>query len=185
MADRDQPLPDVNYRRGEDKLPDVNLQREQPPIPEVNYEAEESGGRKWYFWAVVGLAVLVGVFLIGLIAAVVIALVADPQDAANWVGLIRDVFIIVLALEGMLMGIALIVLVIQLAALINLLQNEVSPIVDNASETVSTVRGTAQFMSQNLVQPVVRIAAVTTTIGAILREFVGIRRAMRPKNDKR
>ena len=34
MADRDQPLPDVNYRRGEDKLPDVNLQREQPPIPE-------------------------------------------------------------------------------------------------------------------------------------------------------
>lgn len=185
MADRDQPLPDVNYRRGEDKLPDVNLQREQPPIPEVNYEAEESGGRKWYFWAVVGLAVLVGVFLIGLIAAVVIALVADPQDAANWVGLIRDVFIIVLALEGMLMGIALIVLVIQLAALINLLQNEVSPIVDNASETVSTVRGTAQFMSQNLVQPVVRIAAVTTTVGAILREFFGIRRAMRPKNDKR
>lgn len=185
MADRDQPLPDVNYRRGEKELPDVNLDRSQQPLPDVNYEAEQSGGRKWYFWALIGLGVLVGVFLIALIAAVVIALLADPEDAANWVGLIRDVFIIVLALEGMLMGIALIVLVIQLAALINLLQNEITPIVDNASETVSTVRGTAQFMSQNLVQPVVRIAAVTTTVGAILREFVGIRRAMRPKNDKR
>lgn len=165
-------------------MPDVNFQRDQPPIPEVNYEAEQSGGRKWYFWALVGLGALVAVFLIGLIAAVVIALVADPQDAANWVGMIRDVFIIVLALEGMLMGIALIVLVIQLAALINLLQNEVSPIVDNASETVSTVRGTAQFMSQNLVEPVVRVAAVTTTVGAILRELIGIRRATRRRNGK-
>jgi len=185
MANRDKPLSDVNYRRGEDKLPDVNFQRDQPPIPEVNYQAEERGGRKWYFWVLVGLGVLVAVFLIGLIAAIVIALAADPEDAANWVGLIRDVFIIVLALEGMLMGIALIVLVIQLSALINLLQNEVTPIVDNANETVSTVRGTAQFMSQNLVEPVVRMAAITTTVGALLRELIGIRRATRSKNGKR
>ncbi len=68
------------------------------------------------------------------------ALLADPDDAANWVGMIRDVFIIVLAMEGMLMGIALIVLILQLAALVNVLQNEIKPIVDNANETVTTVR---------------------------------------------
>lgn len=92
-------------------------------------------------------------------------------------------FIIVLALEGMLMGVALIVLVIQLAALVNLLQNEITPIIDNASETVTTVRGTAQFMSQNLVQPTVRLLAVTTTVGALLRELFGVRRAVRRKKD--
>jgi uncharacterized membrane protein len=182
MAKRDQPLPDVNYRRGENELPDVNFDRERR-LPDANYEAEQRGGRKWYFWALVGLGVLVGVFLIALIVAILIALLADPQDAANWLGLIRDVFIIVLALEGMLMGVALIVLVIQLAALVNLLQNEITPIVDNASETVTTVRGTAQFMSQNLVQPTVRLLAVTTTVGALLRELFGVRRAVRRKKD--
>ena len=182
MAKRDQPLPDVNYRRGEKELPDVNFDRERQ-LPDVNYEAEQRSGRKWYFWALVGLGVLVGVFLIALIVAILIALLANPEDAANWLGLIRDVFIIVLALEGMLMGVALIVLVIQLAALVNLLQNEITPIVDNASETVTTVRGTAQFMSQNLVQPTVRLLAVTTTVGALVRELFGVRRAARRKKD--
>ncbi len=104
----------------------MNL-RQEPELPAVNLsgQSEESGGRKWYFWALVGLAALVGVFAISLIAAIAIALLAEPQDAANWVGLIRDVFIIVLALEGMLMGIALIVLVIHLPRWSTLLQNEV------------------------------------------------------------
>lgn len=188
MAGREKPLPDVNYR-GEQKLPEVSYQREQREqgLPEVNSQgqSEERGGRKWYFWALVGLAALVGVFVISLIVAIAIALLADPQDAANWVGLIRDVFIIVLALEGMLMGIALIVLVIQLAALVNLLQNEVTPIVNNASETVSTVRGTAQFMSENLVQPVVRFTAITAGAGALLRELLSIRKSLRSNSDKR
>ncbi|MCC6800570.1 MAG: hypothetical protein IT325_10655 [Anaerolineae bacterium] len=188
MAGREKSLPDTNYR-GEQKLPDANYQREprEQGLPEANTQSqnEERGGRTWYFWALAGLAALVGVFVISLVAAVAIALLADPQDAANWVGLIRDVFIIVLALEGMLMGIALIVLVIQLAALVNLLQNEITPIVDNANETVSTVRGTAQFMSENLVQPVVRFTSITAGVGALLRELLSIRKSLRSNSDKR
>src|SRR5512147_973691 len=38
---------------------------------------------------------------------------------------IRDVFIIFMALESLIIGVALVVLVVQLATLINLLQNEV------------------------------------------------------------
>ncbi|HML23613.1 MAG TPA: hypothetical protein PKD09_18295 [Aggregatilinea sp.] len=148
-----------------------------PPIEDS--DTQEDKGRKWYFWPVVGLGVIVGIFVIGLIAALLVAIFADPDDAANWVGIIRDIFIIVLAMEGMLMGIALIVLVVQLAALINLLQNEVQPIVDNATETVTTVRGTAQFMSQNLVEPVIKASAVAAGVSGLLREVIGIRRLMR------
>lgn len=142
-------------------------------------DSSEDKGRKWYFWPVVGLGVIVGIFLIGLVAALLVAIFADPDDAANWVGIIRDIFIIVLAMEGMLMGIALIVLVVQLAALINLLQNEVQPIVDNATETVTTVRGTAQFMSQNLVEPVIKASAMAAGVGGLVREVIGLRRALR------
>lgn len=153
---------------------------EQPATPpETSPESEENGGRAWHFWPVVGLAAIVGVFIIALVAALLIALLADPDDAANWIGIIRDLFIIILAMEGMLMGIALIVLVLQLAALVNLLQNEIQPIVDNANETVTTVRGTAQFMSQNVVEPVMKFGALAAGIGGVLREALGIRRALR------
>jgi len=158
---------------------------EQPTIQEQTPEAESKKGRAWYFWPLVGLVALVAVFVLGLVIALVVALVTDPDDAANWVGLIRDVFIIVLAMEGMLMGIALIVLILQLAALVNVLQNEIKPIVDNANETVTTVRGTTQFVSQNVVEPVIKFGALTAGVGAVLREALGIRRALqRSSNGK-
>jgi len=152
---------------------------EQPTTQEQAHEQESKNGRAWYFWPVVGLAALVVVFVVGLVGALAAALAADPDDAANWVGIIRDIFIIVLAMEGMLMGIALIVLVMQLAALVNVLQNEIKPIVDNANETVTTVRGTTQFVSQNVVEPVIKFGALTAGVGAALREVLGIRRALR------
>jgi hypothetical protein len=158
---------------------------EQPTSQEQAHEEESKKERAWYFWPVVGLVALVAVFVVGLVGALVVALVTDPDDAANWVGIIRDVFIIVLAMEGMLMGIALIVLILQLAALVNVLQNEIKPIVDNANETVTTVRGTTQFVSQNVVAPVIKFGALTAGVGAVLREVLGIRRALgRSKNGK-
>jgi hypothetical protein len=150
--------------------------------PEAPAPAPDKG-RKWYFWPVVGLGALVAVFVIGLIRALLIAIFADPEDAANWVGIIRDIFIIILAMEGMLMGLALIVLVLQVAALLNLLQNEIQPVVDNASETVSTVRGTAQFISQSMVEPVVKFGALAAGMGAALREAWGIRQSLRGTGD--
>jgi hypothetical protein len=156
-------------------------------LPDSSHEPETETreGRAWYFWPLAGLVAFVAVFVVGLALSIAIAL-ADPDDAANWVGIIRDMFIIVLALEGMLMGLALIVLVIQIAAFVNLLQSEIQPIVDNASETVTTVRGTAQFMSENVVEPVVKFGALTAGIAGMVREALGIRRALQQagKNGK-
>ena len=61
---------------------------EQPTIQEQAPEAESKKGRAWYFWPLVGLVALVAVFVLGLVIALVVALVTDPDDAANWVGLI-------------------------------------------------------------------------------------------------
>jgi hypothetical protein len=155
---------------------------EQAMTPQDQSTAQESvpkKGRAWYFWPLVGLGVLVGVFVVGLVGALLIAVFANPTDAANWVGIIRDLFIIVLAMEGMLTGMALIVLILQLAALVNLLQNEIKPIVDNANETVTTVRGTAQFMSQNVVEPVIKFGALAAGIGGVARELFRLRQSVR------
>ena len=64
---------------------------------------------------------------------------------------------IVIAVESMVIGLVLIILVVQLAKLINLLQNEIKPILDSTNETVSTLRGTTEFLSNNLAEPVIKL----------------------------
>jgi hypothetical protein len=106
--------------------------------------------------AIVGLTIIVGGFF------AIQALYNNPATAEN----LRDIFIIVLALEFMVIGLALVILLVQLARLINLLQNEVRPILQSTSQAANTLRGTANFLSQNLVGPVLK---VNSTIAALRR----------------
>lgn len=164
----------------------MTMANPSPALPAPEAEAsDEKSGRSMVFWIGAGLVAIVAVFLLALVLAVVIAIAANPDDAETWISIIRDVFIIVLALEGMLMGIALLVLVLQIAALIDLLQNEIQPIIDNTQETVSTVRGTAQFMSQNVVQPVIKASAYSAGLASLARELLALRRDVRRADGKR
>lgn len=105
--------------------------------------------RKVTTWIIVGVVVVL-LLLIGM----VVVLANQPVEAT---GHIRDIFIIMMALEFLVIGAALVVLIVQLAILINLLQNEIQPIVKSTNETVSTLRGTVTFLSDNLTEPVIKI----------------------------
>jgi K+ transporter len=52
-----------------------------------------------------------------------------------------------------------VILVIQLAVLTNLIQNEVKPILTSAKETASTLRGTSQFISRRAVAPIISVTS--------------------------
>lgn len=91
---------------------------------------------------------------------------------------IRDIFIIFMALESLLLGLALVVLIIQLARLINLLQNEIKPILDSTNQTVSTLRGTTAFLSDNLVEPIIKMNEYFAGLQQALRVF-GLARGKR------
>jgi len=84
----------------------------------------------------------------------------------------RDIAIIVLAVESIVIGVLLSVLVIQVIRLVRLLREEIIPILNSTRETVGTVRGTASFVSDHLVQPVVKVASYTAgarqAIGTLL-----------------
>jgi len=100
------------------------------------------------------IAILVAVIIVSLIVTATIFLFKSGQEQTAQV---RDVFIIFLALESMVTGIALVILIIQLSTLINLLHNEIRPIITSTSETVNTLKGTAKFVSDNLAEPVIKI----------------------------
>jgi len=100
----------------------------------------------------VGLAVLALVVLVVGISVAVAYMVQNPAQTE----LLRDIVIILMALEFLLIGLALIVLIVQIARLTALLENEIRPILDSTNETLNTLRGTTTFLSDNLVQPVIK-----------------------------
>lgn len=86
---------------------------------------------------------------------------------------VRDIFIIVLALESCLFGIALILLLIMVIRLVNVVEFEIKPILNKTNETVSTIRGTTVFVSDNVVKPVTNLSAKAVGISAALRTLFG------------
>jgi hypothetical protein len=104
--------------------------------------------RLMLLWIVLG-----GLVVVALVVLAVFGLMQSGEQTAK----IRDIFIIFMAFESLVIGAALIILVIQVASLINLLQNEVKPILDATNETVNTLRGTTTFLSENLVEPVIKL----------------------------
>ncbi|GAB4460510.1 MAG: hypothetical protein Kow0070_16810 [Anaerolineales bacterium] len=116
--------------------------------------------------------VIVGVVvLLALLGAAIYFLLqpATPTDK------IRDIFIIVVALESLVIGVALIILIVQMASLINLLQNEVRPILKATNDTVNNLRGTAEFLGENVVEPVIKLNGYLAGLSRML-ELMGVRK---------
>ena len=129
----------------------------------------EKQQRAIVIWGIVFLALL----LAGIVTAIYFLL--RPETPAEQVGRIRDIFLIFMALESLLIGAALIVLIAQIASLINLLQNEVRPILQSTTETVNNLRGTAEFLGENIVQPVIKLNGYLAGLQRVI-ELMGIKR---------
>lgn len=114
--------------------------------------------------AVVALAVLAGF--------AVFALVQNPAQAET----VRDIVIIFMGAESILLGLALVILIVQLARLTALLQDEVRPMLRSTNDTLDTLRGTTRFLSDNLVSPVIRANGAA----AAVRRVVDLVRGGRP-----
>lgn len=89
------------------------------------------------------------------------------------VATIRDVAIIFLALESVVVGIILIVLIWEVRNLAKMLRDDIKPILQSADETVRTVRGTTTFVSDNFVTPLVRVSSFTSGMIEALRIIAG------------
>jgi len=92
------------------------------------------------------------------------------------VATVRDVAIILLAVESLIIGVLLSMLLWQLRNLSRMLEEEVKPLLDSANETVGTVRGTSTFLSETVVSPVVRVISTVTGLRRGLRVLSGMRR---------
>lgn len=117
-------------------------------------------------------AVIIGAVILLVLLGLAIYYLLQPASPTDK---IRDIFIIIVALESLVIGVALIVLIVQLASLINLLQNEVRPILKATNDTVNNLRGTTEFLGENVVEPVIKLNSYLAGLNRML-ELMGIRK---------
>jgi amino acid permease len=118
------------------------------------------------------IGVIVGAIILLILLGLAIFFLLQPSTPTDK---IRDVFIIIVALESLVIGVAVIVLIVQLATLINLLQNEVRPILTATNETVNHLRGTAEFLGENVVEPVIKLNGYLAGMNRVI-ELMGIKK---------
>jgi len=146
------------------------LESETPRTPSPEEIAATREQEKQARQAVIG--VTIGVIVLLVLLGVAIYFLLQPATPTDK---IRDIFIIVVALESLVIGVALIVLVVQLASLINLLQNEVKPILKATTDTVNNLRGTAEFLGENVVEPVIKLNGYLAGLYRML-ELMGVKK---------
>ena len=82
---------------------------------------------------------------------------------------VRDLAIILLALESLVIGVVLVILILEIRNLAKLLREEIKPILDSADETARTVRGTTSFVSETFVKPMIRVSSFASGVMQALR----------------
>jgi hypothetical protein len=120
---------------------------------------------------IVTTIIVAGIILLVLVGLAVFWLLQDATQTET----IRDILIVFLALESLVIGVALIVLIVQVATLVNLVQNEIRPILEATNETVKALRGTTAFLSENLVEPVVKLNSYLAGLQRML-DMIGLKR---------
>ncbi len=134
-------------------------------LPSASSDVEKKSG------VPIGLIIAGIVLLAGLITGAVLLIQSDNETTAR----VRDVFIIFMALESLVIGVALVILIVQLAILINLINHEIRPIIQSTNQTVNTLKGTVTFLSDNLSEPVIKLNEYL----AAIRKFTEILRISR------
>ena len=120
-------------------------------------------------------AIIALIFGIGLL----LAFSGELEITALRIQYIRNIFMIVLSFEGILIIGAIAVLIVQITRLVNMLKRDVKPVLTTAQETVNTAKGTVEFVGDNTVRPIIRASAFMSGLGVVIRDMGGIRRAIR------
>jgi hypothetical protein len=127
------------------------------------------------------IGVIIGIIV--LFAATIISIIWLAQPSTD-TARVRDIFIIFMGLASLLTTFVLIILIIQLARLLNLIQNELRPILDSLNITISNLRGTTVFLSDNLTEPVIKLNEYLAGLSQLFKVLGLMKKTQSTKNSK-
>ena len=145
------------------------LPQPTPPTGPAQESPRLSASRKP---AIIGALVA----LVILVAFIVIAVLLfnNPPAAA----VLRDIFIILLGVQSVIIGLLLIVAVVALIYvalkvydLVQFVENELRPMLHRADDAVRTVHSRTVFISDAAVKPVIEVMSYASAVKSIIRSF--------------
>ena len=149
------------------------MENQSPPIPQSTQAMDEQTAQRTKVFVIAGSIVLVVLLIVA-----IVLMASFPQVTQ----VIRDIAIVFVAVETFLIGAALLVLVVQIEMLIRILRDEIQPLLRSVNETASTVRGTTEFVSQNVVSPVIKVAGLTAGIRRVADDMLTVIGASRSRS---
>src|SRR5262245_42082944 len=105
--------------------------------------AEAAPKSKWTIQRIVFLSagILGGVIAVIFGVGVLLAFSGELEITAQRIEYIRNIFIVVIGLEGILIIGSISVLIVQVTRLVNMLKRDIKPVLTTAQETVNTAKG--------------------------------------------
>lgn len=148
-----------------------------PPIEPTQPETQST----WTVQRIVFLAagILGGMIALIFVVGLLLGFTSELEVTATRIEYIRNLFFIVIGIEGILIIGSIAVLIVQVTRLINMLKRDVKPVLTTAKETVDTAKGTVEFVGDNAVGPIIRAGGFMAGLGVVVRDLGGIRRAIR------
>lgn len=96
----------------------------------------------------------------------------------NFLATLRDIAIVVLAIESFVVGVILIILLWQIRHLVVMLRQEIKPVLASTQETADTLRHTTRFLSKRVARPVVDLVSLAA---GVRQGLVALRRQSRER----
>ena len=163
--------------------PEATPKLPAPPVTSAPDQLSDSERRSRRILIII--LVIVGLLMLGVIAMLVFLSIEayqaalsptplTPSPSAAVMAVLRDAAIVFVAFQTLIIGVLLIILMAQLQSLLSLLRNEIQPMLKAVNETLSTVRGTTQFVSHSVVSPVIRWSSYFAGIRRAMQEIAGI-----------
>jgi len=148
--------------------------------PTVEENTDESSGMSITRMVMIGAVGLIIFVLLFLVFGLIVSLTAS-ETWAPVVQIFRDIFIVIMVVELILVIGGLAILIIQIARFVIMLQTEIKPILDNARETTKSTRTTAEFVKKNATDPIIQLKSFFAGLSIFIRELLKIRRILNPK----
>ena len=116
------------------------------------------------------IIIIAVVVIAALLAGAGFFLYSRPQATT----FLRDVAVIVLAFETLVVIFFLGVMTVLLIYVVLTMEREIKPVLNATSETVYTVRGTTTFVSDTVVSPIMTVASIVGAVKGAAQAIAGL-----------
>jgi hypothetical protein len=103
------------------------------------------------------------------VIAVLILLSFAAMIAAGVIAEVRDIVIILLATESLIIGGVTLFVLYQMIMLVTLLREDLIPLIQSAQDTVNSARGTTVYVSRKIIVPSAKAATTVARLQATAR----------------